>query len=96
MLDYLASKNVNPQRMWSQGYGEERTVRDCPDNSCKPLNLRGVTNLCTEFDESALQFKAGKVWARVDLSLLWKNRRPEEELTIELPCQLAEPPAVRE
>jgi peptidoglycan-associated lipoprotein len=61
VLDYLAAKGVNPQRMWSQGYGKERLVRDCPDISCKALNRRVVTNLRTEFDEAAPQFKAGKV-----------------------------------
>ena len=61
VMDYLATKGVNPQRMWAQGYGKERMVRDCPDISCKALNRRVVTNLRTEFDEAAPQFKAGKV-----------------------------------
>ncbi|HSO48753.1 MAG TPA: OmpA family protein [Rhizobiaceae bacterium] len=61
VMDYLAAKGVNPQRMWAQGYGKERLVRDCPDISCKALNRRVVTNLRTEFDEAAPQFKNGKV-----------------------------------
>lgn len=61
VMDYLSAKGVNPQRMWSQGYGKERLVRDCPDISCKALNRRVVTNLRTEFDEAAPQFKNGKV-----------------------------------
>ncbi len=61
VMAYLASKGVDPQRMWAQGYGKERLVRDCPDISCKALNRRVVTNLRTEFDEAAPQFKNGKV-----------------------------------
>jgi peptidoglycan-associated lipoprotein len=61
VMDYLASRGVDPQRMWAQGYGRERLVRDCPDISCKALNRRVVTNLRTEFDDAAPQFKAGKV-----------------------------------
>jgi peptidoglycan-associated lipoprotein len=57
VMNYLADKGVNPQRMWAKGYGKERQVRDCNNISCKALNRRVVVNLRKEFDEAAPQFK---------------------------------------
>jgi outer membrane protein OmpA-like peptidoglycan-associated protein len=59
VMDYLASRGVNPQRMWAKGYGREELVRDCPKLECQALNRRVITNLRTQFDESAPQFKQG-------------------------------------
>ncbi len=56
--DYLATKGVNPQRMWVQGYGTKRKVRDCAEVSCKAQNRRVVVNLRTRFDDAAPQAKA--------------------------------------
>ena len=53
--DYLASKGVDKNRMWTKGYGKERIVRDCPELACKSQNRRVITNLREEFDESAPQ-----------------------------------------
>jgi len=47
---YLASKGVDPKRMWAKGYGEDREVRDCTERSCKVQNRRVVANLRTEPD----------------------------------------------
>ncbi|MCR9138057.1 MAG: OmpA family protein [Alphaproteobacteria bacterium] len=55
--NYLAAKGVNPQRMWIQGYGTKRKVRDCADVSCKAQNRRVVVNLRTQFDDAAPQAK---------------------------------------
>ena len=52
---YLESKGVNPQRLWVQGYGTKRKVRDCGDISCKAQNRRVVVNLRTQFDDAAPQ-----------------------------------------
>ncbi|PCK86612.1 hypothetical protein CPT32_12820 [Rhizobium sophoriradicis] len=49
-MAYLASKGVDPKRMWAKGYGNDREVRDCTDRSCKVQNRRVVTNLRTEPD----------------------------------------------
>ena len=49
-MAYLASKGVDPNRMWAKGYGKEREVRDCAERSCKVQNRRVVTNLRTERD----------------------------------------------
>ena len=57
VFNYLASKGVSPQRMWTQGYGRKRLVRDCPELACKALNRRVVVNLRTEFDDAAPQRK---------------------------------------
>jgi peptidoglycan-associated lipoprotein len=57
VMNYLADKGVNRQRMWAKGYGKERQVRDCNNISCKALNRRVVVNLRKEFDEAAPQFK---------------------------------------
>jgi outer membrane protein OmpA-like peptidoglycan-associated protein len=59
VMDYLASRGVNPQRMWAKGYGKEELVRDCAKLECQALNRRVVTNLRTQFDEAAPQFKQG-------------------------------------
>ena len=59
VMEYLASSGVNPQRMWAKGNGKQRPVRDCAEKSCKAQNRRVVTNLRTEFDEAAPQFKQG-------------------------------------
>lgn len=42
--DYLASKGVDPARMWAKGYGRDRLIRDCPQIECKSQNRRVVTN----------------------------------------------------
>lgn len=49
-MAYLASKGVNPGRMWAKGYGNDREVRDCTDRSCKVQNRRVVANLRTQRD----------------------------------------------
>lgn len=50
VMAYLASKGVNPARMWSKGYGKDREVRDCTEKSCKVQNRRVVANLRTQRD----------------------------------------------
>lgn len=49
-MAYLASKGVDPKRMWAKGYGNDREVRDCNDRSCKVQNRRVVANLRTTRD----------------------------------------------
>ncbi|HTO29790.1 MAG TPA: OmpA family protein [Pararhizobium sp.] len=49
-MAYLASKGVDPKRMWAKGYGNDREVRDCNDRSCKVQNRRVVVNLRTTRD----------------------------------------------
>lgn len=49
-MAYLASKGVDPGRMWAKGYGNDREVRDCTDRSCKVQNRRVVANLRTQRD----------------------------------------------
>lgn len=49
-MAYLASKGVDPSRMWAKGYGNDREVRDCTERSCKVQNRRVVSNLRTERD----------------------------------------------
>ncbi len=49
-MSYLASKGVDPKRMWAKGYGNDREVRDCNDRSCKVQNRRVVVNLRTTRD----------------------------------------------
>jgi outer membrane protein OmpA-like peptidoglycan-associated protein len=49
-MAYLASKGVDPSRMWARGYGKDREVRNCAERSCKVQNRRVVTNLRTERD----------------------------------------------
>lgn len=60
VMNYLASKGVDRNRMWAKGYGKERPVRDCADISCKAQNRRVVVNLRTEYDDAAPQ-KKGRV-----------------------------------
>lgn len=55
--NYLSAKGVSAQRMWVQGYGTKRKVRDCTDKSCKAQNRRVVVNLRTQFDDAAPQAK---------------------------------------
>jgi peptidoglycan-associated lipoprotein len=50
VMNYLASKGVDPKRMWSKGYGNNREVRECNDNSCKVQNRRVVSNLQTQYE----------------------------------------------
>jgi len=52
VMAYLASKGVNPSRMWAKGYGKDREVRDCVEKSCKVQNRRVVANLRTQRDMS--------------------------------------------
>lgn len=49
-MNYLASKGVDPKRMWAKGYGKDREVRACTENSCRVQNRRVVTNLRNEYD----------------------------------------------
>ena len=49
-MNYLASRGVDPKRMWAKGYGRDREVRACTDRSCKVQNRRVVTNLRNEYD----------------------------------------------
>jgi peptidoglycan-associated lipoprotein len=60
VMDYLASRGVDANRMWAKGYGKDRQVLDCAALSCKALNRRVVVNLRTEFDEAAPQFKQAR------------------------------------
>jgi peptidoglycan-associated lipoprotein len=53
VMDYLVAGGINPDRMWSKGYGMERIVRECPDKSCKVQNRRVISNLRTEKDGAA-------------------------------------------
>lgn len=55
VMDYLASKGVDPARMWAKGYGKERIVRDCADITCTSQNRRVISNLRDEFDDAAPQ-----------------------------------------
>lgn len=57
VMDYLAQKGVDPNRMWSKGYGVERLVRNCKKLECKALNRRVVVNLRKTYDGAAPQFK---------------------------------------
>lgn len=50
-MSYLASKGVEPNRMWAKGYGKDREVRACTDRSCKVQNRRVVANLRTQRDD---------------------------------------------
>lgn len=50
-MSYLASKGVEPSRMWAKGYGKDREVRACADRSCKVQNRRVVANLRTQRDD---------------------------------------------
>ncbi len=50
-MAYLASRGVDPSRMWAKGYGKDREVRNCTERSCKVQNRRVVANLRTERDE---------------------------------------------
>ncbi|WP_442583107.1 OmpA family protein [Mesorhizobium sp. ASY16-5R] len=49
-MRYLVSKGVDPKRMWAKGYGKERLVRACTENSCRVQNRRVVSNLRNEYD----------------------------------------------
>ncbi|MEM6461588.1 MAG: OmpA family protein [Pseudomonadota bacterium] len=60
VMNYLASRGVNPQRMWSKGYGKERLIRNCPEITCKSQNRRVIVTLRTEFDGAAPQFQQGQ------------------------------------
>lgn len=53
VMDYLTAGGIDPNRLWSKGYGKERIVRDCPDKSCKVQNRRVISNLRTEKDGAA-------------------------------------------
>jgi peptidoglycan-associated lipoprotein len=50
-MAYLASRGVDPSRMWAKGYGKDREVRDCAERSCRVQNRRAVSNLRSERDE---------------------------------------------
>jgi outer membrane protein OmpA-like peptidoglycan-associated protein len=49
-MAYLASKGVDPKRMWAKGYGKDREVRDCTERSCRVQNRRVVSNLRSQPD----------------------------------------------
>ncbi len=53
VMAYLASRGVDPDRMWAKGYTRDRLVRDCADIECKAQNRRVVSNLRTEKDDAA-------------------------------------------
>jgi peptidoglycan-associated lipoprotein len=57
VMDYLSQKGIQPNRMWTKGYGSERLVRNCIEFECKALNRRVVVNLRKKFDAAAPQFK---------------------------------------
>ncbi len=52
VMAYLASKGVDPSRMWAKGYARERLVRDCPEIECKAQNRRVVSNLRSDRSDS--------------------------------------------
>lgn len=58
VMDYLASKGVDKNRMWTKGYGRERLVRDCPEIECKSQNRRVISNLREDFDDAAPQSRS--------------------------------------
>jgi peptidoglycan-associated lipoprotein len=49
-MAYLASKGIDPKRMWTKGYGNDRAVRECNETSCKVQNRRVVVNLQTQYE----------------------------------------------
>jgi peptidoglycan-associated lipoprotein len=51
VMAYLVSKGIDRKRLWAKGYGKDRMVRDCTENSCKVQNRRVVVNLRNEYDE---------------------------------------------
>ena len=51
VMNYLVSRGVAPNRMWSKGYGRDRLIRDCPEAKCKSQNRRVISNLRSEFDD---------------------------------------------
>lgn len=51
VMAYLASRGVDPSRMWAKGYGKDREVRACAERSCKVQNRRVVANLRTQRDD---------------------------------------------
>ena len=53
VMAYLASRGVEPRRMWAKGYGRDRLIRDCADIACKSQNRRVISNLREEFDAAA-------------------------------------------
>jgi len=53
VMDYLVAGGIDPNRLWSKGYGTERIIRDCPEKSCKVQNRRVISNLRTEKDGAA-------------------------------------------
>jgi outer membrane protein OmpA-like peptidoglycan-associated protein len=50
VMRYIASKGVDPKRMWAKGYGKDRLVRACTDTACRVQNRRVVSNLRNEYD----------------------------------------------
>lgn len=60
VMNYLASRGVSPSRMWAKGYAKERLVRNCGDITCKSQNRRVISNLRTEFDAAAPQYKGNQ------------------------------------
>lgn len=51
----LVKLGVDPNRLWTKGYGIERPVTDCDQITCQAQNRRVVVNLREEFDDSAPQ-----------------------------------------
>ncbi len=51
VMTYLVAGGVDANRMWAKGYGKDRQVRTCTENSCKVQNRRVVSNLRDERDE---------------------------------------------
>ena len=59
VMAYLASKGVDPRRMWAKGYGKERPVRNCSELACTAQNRRVNVNLRKEYDAAAPQYTGG-------------------------------------
>ena len=61
VMNYLISRGVAPERMWSKGYGKKRLVQDCPDISCKSQNRRVVSNLREKLEDHVVASRQGAV-----------------------------------
>lgn len=53
VMNYLAAGGIDKNRMWAKGYGKERIVRDCADETCRVPNRRVISNLREEKDGAA-------------------------------------------
>lgn len=57
VFDKLVALGVEPQRLWTKGYGIERPETDCDPQDCARMSRQVTVNLRTEFDDTAPQFK---------------------------------------